>query len=90
MNKQLHLWVSGRVQGVTFRASTRRHALDLGVTGWVKNLPDGRVEAVLCGPSNAVDQLLVWCQTGPPPARVDDIETTEEPPNDFSTFSIHY
>lgn len=66
--------VSGRVQGVFFRASTRDVASDLGITGHAINLPDGDVEVLACGADNAVDQLLQWLQTGPPTASVASVE----------------
>lgn len=69
-----HLFISGRVQGVYFRAHTRDKAVSLGIRGWVRNLPDGRVEAVIEGSSEAVEKMLEWCRTGTPPARVDRLE----------------
>jgi acylphosphatase len=71
--------VSGRVQGVWFRESCRAEAVGLGVTGWVRNLSDGRVEVVLEGPQPAVDRVVLWCRHGPEPARVDrvDVEVGE-------------
>ena len=66
--------VSGRVQRVCFRASTREEALRLGLSGWVRNLPDGRVEMVLEGEEDRLLQLLAWCREGPPGARVDRAE----------------
>ncbi|MFI5052920.1 MAG: acylphosphatase [Acidimicrobiia bacterium] len=71
--------VSGRVQGVWFRESCRGEAVTLGVTGWVRNLSDGRVEAVLEGPEQAVERVVQWCRHGPGPARVDrvDVEVGE-------------
>jgi len=71
--KTQHLHIEGRVQGVWFRESMRREAERLGVTGWVRNLPDGSVEAVVQGTVEAVDALLVWSRTGPPMARVERI-----------------
>ncbi len=70
----LRLLISGRVQGVWFRESMKRRADDLGVTGWVRNLADGRVEAVVCGSTERIDALLVWAHKGPPLARVDQVE----------------
>ena len=62
------------MQGVWFRESCRREALAAGVTGWVRNLSDGRVEAVLEGPPAAVDGVVSWCRQGPDAARVDGVE----------------
>ena len=73
-----HVWVSGRVQGVWFREGCRRRARALGVGGWVRNLPDGRVEAVFEGARPAVEACVEWCRTGPPGARVDALEALEE------------
>lgn len=70
--------VSGRVQGVFFRASTARQAVGLGVTGHAENLPDGRVEVLACGPAEGVQSLCDWLKVGPPAARVDAVEVTEE------------
>ena len=80
-----HLWISGRVQGVWYRESMRLEAVRLGVTGWVKNLPDGRVEAVISGPSERLDQLVEWARRGPPLARVTGIDS-EPTEGGFSTF----
>jgi acylphosphatase len=83
--------VSGRVQGVYFRASTRDRARSLGVTGHARNLPDGRVEVLACGPRARVEELCNWLWQGPPAARVDavaveDVPTAELPrrPDDFA------
>jgi len=89
MIARVHLLVSGRVQGVFFRARTRDRAHALGVAGWVRNLPDGRVEIVAEGPQSAVDALVTWAAEGPPAAQVDDITATWEPPTQKETdFSI--
>ena len=89
MNKRYHVWISGRVQGVFFRANTARQARALGLTGWVRNLPDGRVETVFEGAAPAVEAMLAWCQGGTPPARVDRVEAMEEPPSgEYADFSI--
>jgi acylphosphatase len=74
--KCIRAFVSGRVQGVFFRASTRHEALRLGVSGHAINLPDGRVEVLACGNSAAVDQLAGWLGHGPDMARVDKLDVT--------------
>lgn len=73
--KTLHLRIEGRVQGVWFRESMRQEAERLGVSGWVRNRPDGSVEAVVQGADAAVDALLAWSRQGPPMARVDRVVT---------------
>lgn len=65
--------VEGKVQGVFFRASTREQALRLGLRGWARNLPDGRVEVVAAGEERAIDALAQWLEDGPPSARVDAV-----------------
>lgn len=75
--KTLHLQITGRVQGVWFRESMRREAERLGVVGWVRNRPDGSVEAVAQGAPEAVDALVEWARIGPPQARVERIIQTE-------------
>lgn len=72
--ERAHVYVSGNVQGVFFRDSTRQRAEELGLAGWVKNRPDGRVEAVFEGPSDEVRQMVDWCENGPSQADVDDVE----------------
>lgn len=69
-----HVFVSGTVQGVFYRASTRDEARQRGVDGWVENLADGRVEAVFEGSEDAVEAMVEWCHTGSPQADVDDVE----------------
>ena len=76
--KRFRVIISGRVQGVCFRANTQRQALSLGLSGWVKNRPDGRVETVFEGADDRVEEMLSWCRTGDPPARVDRVDCTEE------------
>lgn len=77
--KSVHVMISGRVQGVFFRMETRRAAEAIGVSGWVRNLPDGRVEAVFEGTPEKVAQMLEWCRTGPPMAAVSDVAVEENP-----------
>ncbi|MGM0606585.1 MAG: acylphosphatase [Halobacteriota archaeon] len=83
-----HVFVSGRVQGVFYRANTRDTARAAGVDGWVRNLPDGRVEAVFEGESDAVDSMIEWCHTGSPNAIVDDVSVEYEPPAGIDGFRI--
>jgi len=71
-------WVRGLVQGVFFRASTAREATRLGLTGWARNLDDGRVEVLACGLPDAVDALAAWLRDGPPQARVEGVEARDE------------
>lgn len=78
--KRARVLVSGRVQGVYFRGSTRERAEAQGLSGWIRNLPDGRVEAVFEGRPEAVRDLISWCETGPPAARVEDVSTEPEQP----------
>jgi len=73
--------VSGLVQGVFFRESCRRAARQEGLAGWVRNLPDGRVEACFEGPADAVSRLVAWCGYGPPQASVSGVEVFDEPPS---------
>ncbi|SMC22381.1 acylphosphatase [Desulfacinum hydrothermale DSM 13146] len=89
--KRVHVWISGRVQGVFFRAYTKDAALQFGVNGWVRNLPDGRVEAVFEGDEEAVDGVVQWCHKGSPLSRVDHVEVVEEPyQNEFTHFDIRH
>lgn len=74
-----HVWVSGVVQGVFFRSATYRMARDLGLDGWVRNLSDGRVEAVFEGPAADVESAVGWCRYGPDHAVVERVEVIEEP-----------
>ena len=77
---RIHLVISGRVQGVYFRQSTREQAQALGVSGWVRNRSDGTVELVVEGPASSVEKLVAWCKTGPDMARVDGVERVDEEP----------
>jgi acylphosphatase len=83
-----HVYVSGRVQGVFYRATTRDTARDRGVDGWVRNRDDGRVEAVFEGPESAVEELIDWCHTGSPAAEVDDVTVSREEPAGLDGFEI--
>ena len=79
MKVRAHIYVSGRVQGVFFRWHTKEEADKHGVKGWVRNLPDGRVEALLEGEKEAVEAVIEFCRRGPPLARVEKVEVQWEP-----------
>jgi acylphosphatase len=78
--RRVRVVVSGRVQGVFYRAECANRARAFGLAGLVRNLPDGRVEAVFEGDAPAVERMVDWCRAGPPLARVDHVEVTEESP----------
>ena len=87
--RQVHVFVSGKVQGVGFRAFTKEKADEVGVKGWVKNLLDGRVEAVMQGSSDAIDKVLVGVRRGPRSARVDGVEVKDEKVGErFADFKV--
>lgn len=77
--KRVQVVITGRVQGVGFRASCQRQAIGLGLTGWVRNRWDGTVEALFEGPEAAVDAMLAWCHDGPPMAYVTGVEVVTPP-----------
>ena len=88
---EAHIVVSGRVQGVWFRGNTQRFAAAAGVRGWVRNLPDRRVEAVLQGERAAVESVVDFMRTGPPGAAVTDIAVSWSPAGEvFHGFDIRY
>lgn len=87
--KQIQAIVQGLVQGVGFRYATQREALGLGLTGYVRNVPDGTVEIVAEGPEAQVMALIQWAHQGPPAAQVSGLEIRDRPPTGcFTTFSI--
>jgi acylphosphatase len=91
MTRRIHVLVSGRVQGVFFRANTQEVAQRLGLSGYVQNLPDGRVEVVAEGNEEALRKLIEWCREGPPLARVERVEVRwENPTGAFTGFHIRY
>jgi len=91
MKTNVHVKISGRVQGVWFRANTRQKAEQLGVTGWVKNNSDGCVEAIFEGEENSVKELVEWCHRGPPLAKIKNVEVKKQSAtNGFEGFSIKY
>jgi acylphosphatase len=87
--ERAHVYVSGRVQGVFFRDSARQRAEQLGLAGWVRNLPDGRVEAVFEGASEKVREMVWWCREGPSHAEVEDVEAEiEDSKGDLDRFEV--
>lgn len=88
-NVRAHAYIEGRVQGVAFRWETQRAAAKHQVRGWVRNLPDGRVEAVFEGPRPQVEAVLDWCRRGPAISRVDEVDIQwEDFKGEFDGFSI--
>ena len=85
-----HVWIAGRVQGVAFRAYTIEEAAAKEVTGWVRNSPDGRVEAVCEGERTAVEAMIAWCRKGPPAARVSSVEVIWEEPQGELGFVVRH
>jgi acylphosphatase len=89
--RRANLRIRGKVQGVSYRESARIEALRLGLTGWVRNLPDSSVEAVVEGPVEALEAFVTWCHRGPTLARVSGVERTEHPARgEFSTFTVEH
>jgi acylphosphatase len=89
MDARAHVFVSGRVQGIFFRHSTKRMAESLNLVGWVRNLPDGRVEAVFEGDAGNVKNMVGWCFKGPPHALVEDVRAVwDEPREGFGGFFV--
>jgi len=87
MEKTIHCFVSGRVQGVCFRMSTEQQAKILGLTGWVRNLSDGRVEVMASGEPGLIDELRTWLSHGPAMAKVLNVECHTTDYQEFSDFS---
>jgi len=91
MKSKVHVIISGRVQGVWFRADTKQKAEQLGITGWVRNTFDGNVEAVFEGDEENIKEMLDWCHHGPPSAEVENVEIEKQTSsNGFDGFSIKY
>ena len=90
-NSRVHVWVSGRVQGVYFRYAVQAEAWKRRVHGWVQNLPDGRVEGIFEGDESSLRELIAFCWRGPEPARVEDVDVRREPyRGEFRGFEIRY
>ena len=86
---RVHIFVSGKVQGVYFRQNTSLKAQELDIVGWVRNLSDGRVESVMEGLEVNIDKMISWCKSGPKDALVTDVKImNEEYKKEFSTFDI--
>jgi acylphosphatase len=91
MEKRAHVLVSGRVQGVYYRSYAEDEARELGLTGWIRNRPDGKVEAVFEGEEQAVEDMIDWCHKGSPSSRVDKVEVGwEAPTGEFKDFRVSY
>jgi acylphosphatase len=91
MKVRVHVFVSGHVQGIFYRHHTQEQAARLGVSGWVRNTSDGRVEAVLEGEREKVDEMLKFCRRGPSGARVSDVDVKwEDYRGEFSGFEVRY
>jgi acylphosphatase len=91
MKSRAHIFVSGVVQGVYYRDFTRSHATAMELTGWVRNVPDGRVETVVEGESEKIDHLVQRLRSGPPSSRVDDVQVSQERYLcEFTDFQIRY
>lgn len=89
--RRVRVRIAGRVQGVCFRAETRGEAVRTGIRGWVRNLRDGRVEAIFEGPAPLVERMIDWCRKGPAFASVLSVEILDEPPGEvFDGFEIRY
>lgn len=89
--ERAHVYISGLVQGVNFRSATRSKALELGLKGWVKNLSDGRVEAVFEGDAKKIEEVLRWCHIGPPHARVTNVKVVQESlTEECKSFEVRY
>ena len=91
VQKRVHIFVNGRVQGVFFRQATKVIAIKNNVTGWVRNLDDGRVEILIEGDDKCVDSVIAWCDCGPANSRVDDIQINNENYlGSFENFEVRY
>lgn len=87
---QVRVHVSGRVQGVSYRACCSDEARRLGLRGWVRNLPDGRVQAVFQGQAEVVDRMVAWCRRGSPHAQVTQVDVEAEPLETLTEFETRH
>ncbi len=89
IQSRVHVLITGRVQGVWFRSNTKQKADKLGITGWVRNTTDGNVEAVFEGFDKRIEEMIDWCKTGPPLAKVENVKIEkQDPKNNYDKFSI--
>lgn len=89
--KNVHVLISGRVQGVFFRANTKQKAQSLNVKGWVRNTSDGKVEAIFEGEEESVDKMIKWCHKGSPHANVENVKVEEKSSTEgYTDFKIKY
>jgi acylphosphatase len=87
---RVHVFIRGKVQGVYFRQNTEQVATRRRVTGWVRNLPDGRVEAIFEGDKVDVNEVIEWCHIGPPKAKVEDVDVRfEKYTGEFANFTVN-
>tara|TARA_B100000959_G_C14949515_1_gene611311 strand:- start:915 stop:1196 length:282 start_codon:yes stop_codon:yes gene_type:complete len=88
---RVHVYISGKVQGVFFRSYTKDKAQKEGLNGWVKNLTDGRVEIVLEGNKEKCEEMLQWCHKGSPSSKVENVEIYwDKPTNNYKHFNVRY
>jgi acylphosphatase len=86
--KTVHILISGRVQGVFFRESSRKLAEELHITGWIRNTPDEKVEALVTGEAGPVQRFVDWCRSGPEKARVEEIQVSGREETSFEKFEV--
>ena len=84
----VHLWITGKVQGVFYRATAAERAKELHLNGWIKNATEGAVEATVNGSEAAVNEFVAWCRKGPDRAQVTDVVVTPKPDDGFTGFQI--
>ena len=84
----VHLLISGKVQGVFYRATAKKIAEELSLKGWIKNIAGHKVEAVISGEDSQVNEFIKWCKEGPPGANVDDVAISDLPGAEFPEFKI--
>lgn len=91
MKMRVHVIISGKVQGVWYRASTKQMADQIGITGWVRNTSEGNVEAIFEGEKKLINEMIEWCNQGPPLAKVDNVTIKKmENEKNFDSFMIKY